>query len=419
MKLHKLLNLVLILLLLAACQPVMPAAPASSTADQTAAADAPAIQVNNPQDCITDFDAEQDYFPDKVEALYTEQWSVTYHNHYKVITIDSTYDNPATEPVVERYVLVQCGTPTPEELAAAADTLVIEVPVRRMIEAGGGVLGAIDLLDLLDPLVAWRDQYTTGMEHLPKINAKYTAGALGDIGEYGASWEATLNFEPDLLIAYDDRATIEDAHSLGVPYVFFSPFSEGPLGSAEQLKFVALFFNDEAKANDRFGPIEEEYLRLRDLAQAQPEKPTVLLGNLNGQGAFSTRPYNRLESLLIEDAGGVRLLDEALFDYSGFFPSVSVEVALEQGAHADYWFSMAYLPTEQTAAEFIASDPINGEFQALRAGNMFHRFGRDEDYFRTAAIQVDELLADMVSILHPDLLPDHELIHLERVPGEE
>lgn len=418
MKLHKLLNLVLILLVLTACQPVMPAAPASSTSAQTTAADAPTIQGNNPQECVTAFDPQQDYFPDKVEALYTEQWSVTYHNHYKVITIDSTYDNPATEPVVERYVLVQCGTPVPEELATAADTLIIEVPVRRMIEAGGGVLGAIELLDLLDPLVAWRDQFTTGMEHLPKINAKYTDGALGDIGEYGASWEATLDFEPDLLIAYDDRATIEEARSLGIPYVFFSPFSEGPLGSAEQLKFVALFFNVEAKANDLFGPIEQEYLRLRDLAQAQPEKPTVLLGNLNGQGAFSTRPYNRLESLLIEDAGGVRLLDEALFDYSGFFPSVSVEVALEQGAKADYWFSMAYLPTEQTAAEFIASDPINGEFQALRAGNMFHRFGRDEDYFRTAAIQVDELLADIISILHPDLLPDRELIHLEQVPGD-
>lgn len=58
---------------------------------------------------------------------------------------------------------------------------------------------------------------------------------------------------------------------------------------------------------------------------------------------------------------------------------------------------MAYLPTEETAAEFIATDPLNGEFQPLRVGNMFHRSGRDEDYFRTAATRVDELLADMVS----------------------
>lgn len=373
----------------------------------------------NEQGCVESYDPTVDYFPNKVEAQYTKQWSVTYHNHYKVITVDSTYDDPATAPLVERYVLVQCGTPVPEELATAEDTLIIEVPVKRMIEAGGGVLGAVEMLDLLDPLVAWRDQFTTGVQYLPNINAKYAAGEVGDIGEYGSGWEATLNFEPDLLIAYDNRETIEEARSLGVPYVFFSPFSEGPLGSAEQLKFLSLFFNVEAEANEQFNPIADEYLRLRDLAQAQPEKPSVLLGNINGQGAFNTRPYNRIESILIEDAGGVRALDESLFDYSGFFPSVSLEVALEQGAEADYWFSMAYLPAEESAAEFIAADPLNGEFQALLAGNMFHRFGRDEDYFRTPAIRVDELLADMISILHPDLLPEHEVIHLDRVPGGE
>ncbi len=390
---------------------------AETISADTASADSTAAE--NPQECVASYDPAIDYFPDKVEAEYTAQWSVTYHNHYKVITIDSTYDDPAAESAVEQYVLVQCGTPVPEELAAAEDTLVIEVPVKRMIEAGGGVLGAVEMLDLLDPLVAWRDQYTTGVAHLPKISAKYEAGELGNIGEYDSGWEATIEFEPELLFSYGSRTEIEEARSLGIPYVYFSPFSEGPLGSAEQLKFVSLFFNIEAQANDLFTPIADEYMRLRDLAQSQAEKPTVLLGNINGQGGFNSRPYNRIESILIEDAGGIRILSEDLFDYSGFFPSVSVEVVLEQAAEADYWFSMAYLPTEETAADFIATDPLNGEFQALPAGNMFHRFGRDEDYFRTPSIRVDELLADMVSILHPDLLPEHAVIHLERVPGVE
>lgn len=412
--------LVLIVVVLVGCAPI--ATPTSETGNQPVVSNADGSSdapMANLQGCVEGYDPAVDYFPNKVEAVHTAQWSVTYHNHYKVITVDSTYDDPATESEVERYVLVQCGTPVPEELAATEDTLVIEVPVQRLIEAGGGVLGAIEMLELLEPLVAWRDQFTTGVQHLPNINAKYAAGELGDIGEYGSGWEATLNFEPDLLIAYDNRETIEEARSLGVPYVFFSPFSEEPLGSAEQLKFVSLFFNEEAKANELFTPIAEEYLRLRDLSQAQPEKPLVLLGNINSQGAFNTRPYNRIESILIEDAGGVRVLNEERFDYSGFFPSVSLEVALEVGAEADYWFSMAYLPTEESAADFIATDPLNGEFHALGAGNMFHRFGRDEDYFRTPSIRVDELLADMVSILHPDLLPDHEVVHLDRVPGVE
>lgn len=427
MKRIQIISLLLLMLLLAACdggdaaqvsEPTDEVVTTEPTAQNEVAPTQVAALAENQQQCVETYDPAADYFPEKVEAQYTAQWSVVYHNHYKVITLDSTYDDPAADPVLEQYVLVQCGTPIPDEFVDAADTLVIEVPVQRMVEAGGGVLGAVEMLDLLDPLIAWRDQFTTGVQHLPKVSAKYAAGDLGNIGEYSSGWEATLDFEPDLLIAYDDREGIEEAHGLGIPYVFFSPFAEGPLGSAEQLKFLALFFNVEAAANEQFDPIAAEYLRLRDLAQAQPEKPSVLLGNINGQGGFNSRPFNRIESILIEDAGGVRVLDESLFDYSGFFPSLSLEVALEQAADADYWFSMAYLPTEETAADFIASDPLNAEFAALEAGNMFHRFGRDEDYFRTPSIRVDQLLADMVSILHPDLLPDHDVIHLERVLGE-
>ncbi len=370
----------------------------------------------NPLECISDYNASVDYFPDKVEAVYSAQWAVEYFNHYKVVTVDSTYDNPAVEPLIEQYVLVQCGAPVPEEFVDAENTLVIDVPVQRMIEGGGGVLGAIEMLDLVDQMVAWRDQYTTGIPYLEQIDAKYLSGDLGDIGEYGSGWEATVDFEPDLFIAYDDTETIQEARSLGVPYVFYSPFSEAPLGSAEQLKFLALFFNIEAQANELFVPIETEYLRLLKLAQAQESQPTVLLGNISGQG-FNTRPLNRIESILIQDAGGQLVLDESSFDYSGFFPAVSLETAIEAGADAEYWFSMAYLPAEANASAFIASDPLNGEFSALSNGNMFHRFGRDEDYFRTAAIRVDELLADIVSILYPELLPDHEIVHLQRIPA--
>ncbi len=392
-------------------QPILPE-------NNRATIDAPTANLSG---CAEAYDSTIDYFPDKVEAQYTSQWSVTYHNHYKVITANSTYGDPDAVPVEERYVLVQCGTPVPEELATVEDALVIEVPVQRLIDGAGGVLGAVELLDLSDPLVAlvaFGGFLPTGIEYLPNINAKYAADELAVLEDSSGGWEATLDFEPDLLIDYDSRETIEEARSLGVPYVFYNPFDEGPLGSAEQLKFLALFFNEEAKANEQFASIAEEYIRLRDLTQAQPEKPSVLLGHIDGQGAFNTRLYNRFESILIEDAGGVRVLDESLIDFGGFSSSAPLEVALEEGAAADYWFSLAYLPSEETAADFIATDPLNEEFEALRAGNMFHRFGRDEDYFQTPAIKVNELLADLVSILHPELLPDHEVVHLERIAGE-
>ena len=44
-------------------------------------------------------------------------------------------------------MLMQCGTPVSDELPAVAETLVLEVPMQRMIGVGSGVLGAIELLD--------------------------------------------------------------------------------------------------------------------------------------------------------------------------------------------------------------------------------------------------------------------------------
>lgn len=95
-----------------------------------------------------------------------------------------------------------------------------------------------------------------------------------------------------------------------------------------------------------------------------------------------------------------------------------MERAIELGANADYWFHLAYLPSENSAAAFIATNPLNGSFTAMTDGNAFHRFGRSEDYFSTGAVRADQLLQDAVSILHPDLLPDHTLVFLKRIPAQ-
>ncbi len=410
-------GLLICLLFLMACTPITEAPvttpqPEISTPESLSSQDIPI----NPQNCLETFDPNTDYFPEKVEAQYSTQWQVSYHGSYKVIDMSLTPD-PAGKH--ETYLLVQCGAPIPEEFMVAPDTYVYEIPMTRIIDGGGGILGALEMLDVTDTLVAWRADSVTGIEYLPKLHERDQAGEIGDIGPYGSSWEATVEFEPDLYTAYEGEEEQLSLRALDIPYVHYEPFVESPLGSAEQLKFVSLFFNKEGLANDLFAPIVEEYLALRELAQAQEQKPSVLLGNISQSGVFQTRAAARVESILVNDAGGEPILQEDQMDFAGFHPAVPLEIVIEVGANADYWFNTVYLPTEGTAADFIASNPLNAEFTALQAGHMFHRFARDEDYFRTPAILVNELLADIVSILHPELLPNHTLVHIELVPGVE
>ena len=106
--------------------------------------------------------------------------------------------------------------------------------------------------------------------------------------------ELILNGDPDVYFQYNSDDWRNNALQVGVPAIHYSPFSEGPLGSAEQVKFVSLFFNLEARANRYFGPIAEEYNMVKSLAQSQSASPSVLLGTIARSGQFQSRNRTRL-----------------------------------------------------------------------------------------------------------------------------
>ena len=376
--------------------------------------------VNNLQDCVASYDPDTDYFPDKTEAEYAKEWQVEYFNNYKLVTVD-TDTSPDVQDLV-RYVLVQCGTPEPELSGEFAEALVVEVPVQRYWEGGGGTFAALDALGVLDRVIGVNTRTSGHQNHfLPDVVARVTQDDIFEETSYGEDLELILNGDPDVYFQYNGGDWLDNALQVGVPAVHYSPFSEGPLGSAEQVKFVSLFFNLEARANRYFAPIAEEYNSVKELAQGQSESPVVLLGTIARSGQFQSRNRTRLESVLIEDAGGSRPLlkavDQGFLDGTAHlgFGGVAVETALEYGQDAEYWFDMAYMPREGNVPEFLERNPLNEDFAPMVAGNAFHRYGRAADYHSTGAVRADLLLKDIVSIIHPGLLPDHRLVFLDRI----
>ncbi len=376
--------------------------------------------VNNLQECAASYDEETDYFPDRTEAQYAKEWDVEYFNNYKVVTVD-TDTSPDVENLI-RYVLVQCGTPEPELSGDLADAMVVQVPVQRFWEGGGAVFAALDALGVLDRLIGVNRRTSGHQNHfLPDVVARVGQDDVFEETSYGEDLELILNGDPEVYFQYNGDDWRNNALQVGVPAIHYSPFSEGPLGSAEQVKFVSLFFNLEARANRYFEPIADEYNKVKALAQSQADSPSVLLGTIARSGQFQSRNRTRLESILIEDAGGARPLltavDQGLLDGTAHlgFGGVAVETALEIGGGSSYWFDLAYMPRERNVPEFLDRNPLNGEFAPMLAGNAFHRYGRASDYHSTGAVRADILLKDIVSIIHPGLLPNHQLVFLDRI----
>ncbi|WP_166355681.1 ABC transporter substrate-binding protein [Phytoactinopolyspora limicola] len=399
-------------------------APMNSDAGDTDANGTVAVLDDN--GCVAHFDADVDYFADKVEPVYANGWSVRYENSYKVLTtrVDAAGGHAAAgSRVVENtYVLVPCGAPEPELTGELDGATVLEIPTGTFVDGGSVLYAAVERLDVADALVGHAEVFfgDTEAPYLPKVAERVDSGAVAEIG-YEVNFEALADADPDFYTNYaGDDSMFGQITQLGIPIVHYFPYTESPLGAAEQVKFLSLFFNLEAEANAEFDAIEERYLDLREQveqhASTLDEAPTMLLGVTGDGSDVTTRENRRFEPQLVREAGGVPIPD---IDGGGI-ATISLERFLDEGSSADAWLDLTFFPSHETQQEYLDAEPHLAELRPLNDGHTYHRMGqRGVDYFLNGALDVDLMLADAVSILHPDLLPDHELTFIGAVASSE
>jgi iron complex transport system substrate-binding protein len=378
-------------------------------------------QEGNPEGCVENYDPNIDYFPDKAEVVHAQGFTVEYFNHYKVVetltTIATTHAGTDADIESNRYVLVQCGTPDPELTDDLAGATIIEIPISTAVDGDDVLFESFELLGAAEGLLGVGSGDLTEVEapYLPTLFERQQTGDLTIVG-YEINLETLALLEPDIYIksSGDTEVFKEIEQTLGIPVVIYNPYQEGPLGGAEKVKFLSLFYNREQIANEHLAPVFTRYQELQGMAAQQTGSPRVLVGFIRPDGSWSTRQNERYENLLIRDAGG-----EIVFDLPGNgFATLDLEAAIDAGEEADFWFNLAWLPQQESAADYIETAEAYAGIPALVAGNGFHRFGlRGTDYAYNGSINPDLILADIISILYPHLLPDHELMFLERIPG--
>ena len=384
--------------------------PATPTTTPTEVPTATPI-TSNPRGCLTDFQPGVDYFPDKVEAVYAEGWSVRYQGHYKVLTVEPVPNVQNARQVT--YVLVQCGAPTPDLSGDLAGAHVIPIPAGSFWTASGsGWFVALETLGLYDTVLG-ANVRATGLDYLPNINRRFEDG-LAIPARASNSFEPILDAAPELFHVAFSYDLTDQARELGLNSVAYNSYWEPPLGSAEEIKFVSLFFNAEARANEVLEPVIVKYEALRQhVADSATEAPTVLFGAINKAGLWATKPANRIDIRLIEDAGGIPILQHEITDVPLTSP-LPLERVIDLGADADIWIDTTYFADTRlgdTVAGSLAYQPLNASFKALSEGQAIHQFARGADIFATGqSFRVDVLLRDLVSAFHPELLPEHEFV---------
>ena len=380
---------------------------------------AAALDANLTDGCVEDYAADVDYFPQKTEVVDAAKFAVEYFNNYKLVSVADAFDGASDF----NYVLVQCGTPPPSPADFADGAQFIEVPTGALVTLSTTQLPALSQLGLLDRLV--------GVDSGFYISTPEVAGMIaeGDVAEVGfgseVNIELVLELEPQLVMSYGYNPA-SDAHPVLLEAGIFTALDASwrelsPRGRAEWIKFTALFYNEEEQANAIYAHIVAQYQAVKDLAAAvgAEDRPTVLINSFLGYAdAWFIPGENTFVGQLIRDAGGDLLLAEA---GSASSQGLGFEAVYEGGLDADIWLVETF--GVYSGADMLALDSRFGDFAAFQSGDVWNN-NRDENanggnnYYEWGVTNPHVVLADLLAIFHPDLMPDHEFHFYQRLKGE-
>jgi iron complex transport system substrate-binding protein len=367
------------------------------------------LDANLTDECAAEYDPNVDYFPDKVEITDAVNFSVEYFNNYKVVTVTNAFDG--AEPFT--YVLTQCGTPAPDAADFPGGTQFIEVPAGDIITMSTTQLPHLIQLGLLDKLVGL-DSFL--FVNSPEVRALIDAGELVEIGS-GAevNVELVLDVEPDIVMTFGFNPAT-DAHPVLIEAGIFTALNAEwreptPLARAEWIKYTALFYNAEARAEAVYADIVSAYNEARELAASVPEdeRPVVLWNTYSSfSEAWSIPGAETYVGALIRDAGGVIALGEEAPEGSAL---LSFEAVYDGALDADVWITNAF--GVNTLDDLLALDSRYADFTAVQNGNVWNNSldvneNGGNNYFELGVTNPHLILQDLVAIFHPELLPNHE-----------
>ena len=403
-----------------------PTEPAAAPVDPTESSNETAVQEPSPEPtatrlaeapssnltdgCVENYDESVDYFPEKTAVTHADGFTIDYFNNYKVVTVAAPWlgaEDSAT------YVLIQCGTPAPE---GYEDAVTIEVPISRFVSMSTTYLPYLDKFGLLDSLVGVD---FGSFAYNSAVQDKLAAGELVELGSGSTvNVEAALELEPDVIMTSASGSADFDTHpkleEVGLTVVLNADYLDvTPLGRAEWGKFIAVFYNEEAQADTLFNTVVAEYEALLAQTAALTERPTVF-ANTPFEGTWYMPGGQSYTAQLFNAAGADYLWGE---DESTSTLFLDFESVFDQAAAGDYWLNLGFV---STLADLEAADERYADFAAFQNGTVYNydlrsnEFGGN-DFFESAAANPQLVLADLIKIFHPDLLPDHELVYYRLV----
>ncbi len=347
----------------------------------------------------------------KAIIKYAKGFRIDYYDHYKIVSLLNRIGDKVD--TLHYLLLPEGGTPPPDHPGLP----VITIPVKSLIVLSSSHVGLAEFAGVADRI--------TGLGSMKYINSpvvrqRIKTGAVKEVGlDNDLNNELLVAMHPGALLTMSNpdaagagkNKTLAEA---GVPLLPISEWLETtPLGRAEWVKLIAALVNREEIVNARFDSVEQEYKKLAAIGSGAATHPSAIIG----------MPYKGSWFMPAGESYMVRLLNDAGAGYhwkdskgTGSL-SLNFETVAPEALKADYWFNIG---TVDSKTEIAARDSRFAQFAPFVKGTIYNNTRRtndigSNDYWESGTANPQLILADLIRIMHPDLLPKDSLYYYKQL----
>lgn len=358
--------------------------------------------------CSPDAENKKDDTLLPVPLSYAKRFTVKTSSDYCVLEL---HGNKNDSDVTATFVLYKNQKPN-----YSKDAYYIKTPVTRVASMSSIYTTMIAQLNCADKIVAIDnvDYYnnTFIQEQVKKGTiVELSKGPQTDI-------EKTIALNPDLFLTFGMGSPKDDVDKKLVQSqmpiaVSIDHLEETPLARAEWIKFYAYFFNKETLADSLFKITEQKYNDLKNIALKTTKKPSVLTEIKYGDAWYIPAGKSFIAHL-IEDAGGDYFWKE---DTKTGSSAQSFETVYTKAKDCDVWINLYNLNSKK---ELLSYDERYGLFKACQNNQLYNNNKIQNalgysNYWETGITHPEDVLADLIAIFSPTLMPNHEFIYYKKL----
>lgn len=292
----------------------------------------------------------------------------------------------------------------------------IKTPLKNAAVLDAFFIGALNNLQSLDYITAVDN---SDYVYNPIIKKKCAENRVQQLSKSGVlNIEQTLVCKPNVIFINPSGDTKKDfdprlLKANIIPVVCADYFENNPLGRVEWVKALALFFNVEERADSLFTTIEKNYLQLQSLTDTCIKRPTVF-SELKTGDVWFVPGGKSTTSQLFKNAGANYIFNDNDKTAS---VSLNMEQVISKAINANFWLNLHYCNTK---TDVIKEDKRYDVFNAFKKGNLYNNNALVDEtggnaYWESGLNHPDELLADLIKIFHPTLLPNHTLKYYKQL----